>query len=272
MNYRLYLAALLLAGFTFTATPAAAQGYAGVLPAENVDSSDDGALPFTATQMGAPAGGSQANVTDGGGAAAGGGESGSEEQASAEGADVTEGEAPDPSDIFGLNGDTTLSTDEQNQPTGKTGFMAMIGGDEKSKDPKGIDTYVDETPTDLYRAMEGSGSAQSEGEKARLRLNRQLEAARIEHDKEIDAMNAARMRDNQIKAQEEMDRITAIQQEALTRVREANGTATDEDYEALNSAGTQESDTGTGEAVEGVAESAEGTEDLTSDDNGKAAE
>lgn len=238
MNYKTHIAALLFAGFAFAAQPVCAQGYSGVLPSGKADSSDQGALPFMSTQMGKSAGGGHSDVTGGdqGDEQADANDQSDEQTDDVAAAEDLDGDgqpdAPDISDIYGLNGDTTLSTDEQNQPAGKSGYMAMIGGEDKPADQ--FDAGDAETPADLYRAMEGAGTLQSELEKKRLRQNRQLEAARAAHDREIDAMNAARMRDNQIRAQAEIDRVTNIQKEAMAIVRERQGTATEEDYEVLN--------------------------------------
>lgn len=287
MGYRIYLATLLLAGFTFTATTALigfsadarAQGYAGFLPAENTGASDDkGALPFMSSQMGQQQGGGSAKVTN---------TTGQDEQATGE--DEIEGngdeqatadiidedgdgqpDAPDITDLYGLNGDTTLSTDNQGEPAGKTGFMAMIGGGD-DKGPRKTEAAPDNEPVpeNLYRAMEGG--EKNDAERARLRMNRELELARAAHDKEIDAMNAARMRDHQIKAQAEIDRVTAIQQEAMAIVRDRMGTASPEETQLSEGDAPQE---GTTEGPSDGAGSAEGDtgSDLESDDTGNTAE
>lgn len=252
MNYKTLVAALIVAGFSYTASPALAQGYSGVLPSEKADSSDQGALPFMSTQMGQPADAGHANVTGGDDQDQSGDDTGEQAQAESEAEDLDgdgRPDAPDIADIYGLNGDTTLSTDEEGQPAGKAGYMAMIGGEDKPKEQ--FDGGEADAPADLYRAMEGAGSVQSEHEKKRLRLNRQLEAARAQHDKEIDAMNAARTRDHQVRAQAEIDRVTQIQKEAMAIVREKQGTATEEDYEVLHAAEPQESYDGAAEAAGG---------------------
>jgi hypothetical protein len=273
MSYKIYLAALLLAGFAFTATPALAQGYAGVLPAENNGSADDkGALPFMSSQMGGQQTGGNAKVTgdsaaesaqDAGGDDIGDNGSG-DEQAAADMLDLDgdgEPDAPDITDVYGLNGDTTLSTDiEAEQAAGKSGYMAMIGGEDK-KGPDKIDIGNDPTPENLYRAMEGGDK--NDAERARLRMNRELELARAAHDKEIDAMNAARMHDNQVRAQAEINRVTAIQEEAMAKVREAQGTAMPEDYVLKDGVPAQENTDGTAEAVD----STDGDEHVDDDAN-----
>ncbi len=225
MDHRIFAAALAFMALGFAAPAALAQGYAGVMPSDQPAGQGAGqsAMPFTIEgETGnritlRPATGDEQAGGDENPMASGGYEmdgDGLDEKDMAE-----EKETGDLSDVYGLQTNNSMVQEDGSTGAAPSGFLSSFAG--KPKDD--MDPANDPGPTDMYRAMEGS--SKDPNEQRRLRMQRSLKAAEAQRLKDIDNMNAARMHEHQVKAQEELDRIRGIQEEALAKVREAQGTS-----------------------------------------------